>query len=46
MDRLRANSIDHWCESFLGALRDEPTTPVGRPSSRGSSWSRIAHAAS
>jgi trehalose 6-phosphate synthase len=34
MEKLRANTVDHWCASFLAALAQEPDDPIRRPEER------------
>lgn len=45
MERLRANSIDDWCQAFLDSLTNKPSLePAPQRSSRASSRRRVAHA--
>lgn len=47
MERLRANSIDDWCQTFLDSLTSRPSLePAPQRSSRASSRRRVAHAPS
>ncbi|HEY8381035.1 MAG TPA: alpha,alpha-trehalose-phosphate synthase (UDP-forming) [Microvirga sp.] len=45
MERLRANDIDHWAQTFLDTLRAAPEDPAGQPIGRRLPRNRVAHVA-